>query len=175
MERISEKDIVVHLPGSLPDTASTVIVLELKNELRTDSVRYVSSNIASTRLLAFDATLHGEGFAYGDGKTARYYVEGWKSKEQYLSWDFRTGALPRTTYRLNTLQGGKRGRYQLVVDGQAWQEKEVTIKKGVGEVITEEVGVLSLGADCIHEYKTGSDSKNSLMKPLEVQLINEKK
>ena len=42
------------------------------------------------RFLAFDATQNGKGFNYGDGKTDRYYVEGWKNKEQYLSWQFRS-------------------------------------------------------------------------------------
>ena len=64
--------------------------MEFKNKLQTDSVRYVSANIPVTSLLAYDATQQGNGFSFGDGKKDRYYVEGWKTKDQSLSWKFRT-------------------------------------------------------------------------------------
>ena len=85
-------DVLINLPKKAIDTVNTVLVVEFlpdgqagKNGLQTDSVRYVSTNIPVTRLLAYDATQQGNGFAFGDGKRDRYYVEGWKSKDQNLS------------------------------------------------------------------------------------------
>jgi hypothetical protein len=31
-------------------------------------------------ILAFDAEQHGKGFSFGDGKTNRYYLDGWKKQ-----------------------------------------------------------------------------------------------
>ncbi|HEV2832574.1 MAG TPA: alpha-L-fucosidase, partial [Hanamia sp.] len=89
--RMNANDLLIHLPKKAIDTINTVLVVELKNNLQTNGVRYVSTNIPTTRLLAYDATQQGKGFGFGDGKTGRYYVDGWKSKDQELSWDFRTG------------------------------------------------------------------------------------
>jgi hypothetical protein len=178
VKRINENDIVIQLPQQLPDSGSTVIVLSFKNDLRTDSVRYVSSNIGVTRLLAFDARLQGKGFGFGDGKTARYYVDGWKNTDQYLQWDFRTGAAARFKVLIKYLAGpDDGGSYRLEEDGRAGEEKQVIIKEGATNITTEDAGIWSPGAG-VHTLtiKPVAIAKGSLMKILEVQLIpvNEK-
>src|SRR5438477_12542629 len=69
---------------------NTVIAVEIKGDLKTDSIRYLAPNMKLHRLLAFDAQLNGDNFSYGDGKAGKYYVQNWKSTNQWLSWTFRT-------------------------------------------------------------------------------------
>lgn len=178
-QRINDNDVLIQLPPQLPDSVNTVIVLQIKNELRTDSVRYVSSNIQTTRLLAFDADLKGKGFGYGDGKTARYYVDGWKDKDQYISWRFRTGAATSFRVLVKYLAGEEEGgSYRLEEDGRFLEEKQVITKKGATDITTEEAGIWSPGPG-LHtlNIKPVTMGKPSLMRLLEVQLIpvNEKK
>ena len=171
LERINDKDIVIQLPARLPDSVNTVIVLTLKNDLRTDSVRYVSSNSVATRLLAFDADLQGRGFGFGDGKAGRYYVEGWKDKTQYASWHFRTGSTAAFKVLVKYLAGEESGgSYRVEEDGQDLGEKQVrTVKDGI---VTEELGLWSPTAG-LHtlSIKPVAILKGSLMKLLEVQLV----
>jgi alpha-L-fucosidase len=82
-------DQVITLPETAPDAANTVIVLETDGKIEADPVRLLTGEKLTQRLLAFDAEQKGEGFRYGDGKTDRYYVEGWSKKEQSLRWKFR--------------------------------------------------------------------------------------
>jgi len=89
IKRISRNDLVIQLPFEMPDTSSTVVVLETEGQLEVDSLRYVASN-ATTRMLAFDATLKGTGWSRGDGKADNYQVENWTQKQQSLCWTFRT-------------------------------------------------------------------------------------
>lgn len=178
VQRINDNDIMIQLPSQLPDSINTVIVLALKNELRTDSVRYVSSNTGTTRLLAFDARLQGNGFGYGDGKTARFYIDGWKNMDQYPVWEFRTGDAARYKVLVKYIAGSEDGgSYRLEEDGRPGQEKQVMIKKGATDITTEEVGTWSLTPG-LHTLaiKPAAIAKASLMKLLEVQLIpvNEK-
>ncbi len=173
VQRINDKDMVIQLPPQLPDTINTVIVLSLKNDLRTDTIRYVSSNIGTTRLLAFDARLEGNGFGFGDGKTARYYVDGWKNTTQYLGWEFRTGEPTRFKVLVKYVTGeGDGGSYRLEEDGQYGEEKQVIMKEKVDDITTEEVGIWSLapGVHTLH-IKAVTITKGSLMKILEIQLI----
>src|SRR5215204_384322 len=62
--RVNANDIVITLPNRAIDTINTVLVMDIKNKLQTNSIRYVSSNIHLTRLLAFDATQQGKGFGF---------------------------------------------------------------------------------------------------------------
>ena len=90
LKQSSSPDFYITVPNSAPDSINTVVVLEWEGKLLTHSSRLLAPNSTLDRLLAFDAKQNGKGFNYGDGKTNRYYVEGWKSKEQSLSWEFNT-------------------------------------------------------------------------------------
>ncbi|MBC9912680.1 alpha-L-fucosidase [Chitinophaga varians] len=87
--RVNPKDLSIALPEIAPDSVNSVIVLEMK-DMKGDSVRVLDTRRTTNVLRAFDATQHGKGFSFGDGKKAAYFVQGWKSMDQYVSWKVRT-------------------------------------------------------------------------------------
>jgi alpha-L-fucosidase len=161
-------DLSVDVAKNAPDVANTVIVLALNGPIKTDSVRYVARNIPLTRLLAFDAEL-GKGFKFGDGKTDRFYAEGWKKKDQYVRWTFRTNEDQKFKLVIKYLVGKEDGgSYNFKIDQQELKQ-EVRI---CNEVITQDIGEVLLPTG-IHNINISPDNilKSELMKLLEVQLI----
>ncbi len=171
--RVNATDVLIQLPKKAIDTINTVLVVELKNGLQTDAIRYVSTNIPLTRLLAFDARQEGKGFGFGDGKTDRYYVEGWKTREQNLSWDFRTTRPGDFKLVMKYLAPAETsgGMYAVTLDEYYTQNSVATSSKGT-TVITRELGTVSLTAGT-HHLKIAPITivGAELMKLLEVQLI----
>jgi alpha-L-fucosidase/rhamnogalacturonyl hydrolase YesR len=172
-KRINANDWLINLPKKAIDAANTVLVLELKNNIVTDSLRFVSTNIPVTRLLAFDAIQGGKGFGFGDGKTDRYYVEGWKTKEQGISWNFRTIEPGNFKVLVKYIAPKETagGKYAFNLDGHYVHHYVQTTEKNT-TVTTAEIynafltaGTHSLKIDPVHISKT------ELMKLLEVQLI----
>jgi hypothetical protein len=88
-ERINPNDLVVELPASAPDSADSVIVLNSKGPIKAVAGRLLDSQSDTNVLLGFDATAEGTGFSYGDGKTARYYVDGLEKAGNSLNWGVR--------------------------------------------------------------------------------------
>ena len=168
----SQYDLTVALPASQPDTANTVVVLELAGPVKADNVFYSASNVGETRLLAFDAQLTGKGLQYGDGKTDRYYVEGWKSADQSLNWWFRTTSQIQYKLIIKYLAGPDAGGTVTIdVDG-AGQQLTVNNAKKATEVVVEEVGtiVLTPGRHLI-TLKPISIAGKELMKLLELEMV----
>lgn len=168
-QAINDIDFYINVPAKAPDTANTVIVLALKEPIKTDTIRYVANNVNPTRLLAFDAEL-SKGFKFGDGKTDRYYVENWTKKDQIVKWDFRTSASQKFKFvikYLATKDGG--GNYTFKIDQQ---EIKQDILIGNNIVLTQNVGEIQLEKGVHHiTLSPNTISKNELMKLLEVQLI----
>src|SRR5262249_16779710 len=144
--RVNTTDIVINLQKKEIDTVNTVLVVDLKNGLQTDSVRYVSTNILLTRFLAFDVTQQGKNFGFGDGKTNKYYVEGWKSKEQSLSWKFRTTTPTNFKIVIKYLAPveSSGGQYAISLDNYNIQDTVATNAKGAVE--TKALRIVSLPA-----------------------------
>jgi alpha-L-fucosidase len=169
--KINGRDVIIQLPLKAIDTINTVIVVELKNKLQTDSIRYVSAAIPVTRLLAYDAVLHGDGFSFGDGKANRYYVEGWKTKDQNLTWNFRTteAASFRLTIKYLAPEETAGGTYSISLDEKVIPGEVTTDKETA--VITRDLGIVSLSPG-IHKLSIFPLSINNseLMKLLEIQL-----
>ena len=177
---LNTTDVYIKLPLKAPDTINTVIVLELKRKFHpdvtvyiNDSIRFIAPNSRQDRLLAYDATQQGKGFSFGDGKTDRYYVEGWKSKEQNLTWDFRTDKAADFKIVIKYLapKESAGGSYALNFDDH-YAERTVRTTEKNTDVVTEEI--LTLHADAgIHSMKISplSFGKSELMKLLEIQLI----
>ena len=89
VKRLGDTDISITVPRQAPENSDAVVVLDVAGEIKAEPLRRLSSKGSANRLLAFDAELHGKGFGFGDGKTNRYYLDGWNSAEQYLSWNFK--------------------------------------------------------------------------------------
>lgn len=167
-----QHDLVIQLPAKAPDTANTVLVLELKGTMKADTVSFIAPNIPETRLLAFDAAQTGKGLGYGDGKAARYYVDGWTSKEQWLSWHVRTAAPAKYKMIIKYLAGADAGgTYAIDIDGV---KKEYTVSKSQKEasVITETLDEVTIKSGT-HQVniKPVTITGKELMKLLEIQLI----
>ncbi|HUP10775.1 MAG TPA: alpha-L-fucosidase, partial [Niastella sp.] len=167
--RLNENDLEIALPAQMPDTLNTVIVLELKGALKFDSVRVLSPNILQHRLLAFDAKLRGKDFSYGDGKAGKYYVQNWKSKDQWLSWTFRTTQPVSFTVNMKYLAGEGNGGTFVLQTGAFSKEIKITGSGSNTKVLTEEIGNITLPAGT-HELtiKPVSIDKGELMKLLEL-------
>jgi alpha-L-fucosidase len=169
--RTTANGLSIALPALPIDSINTVLVLDFKTSPIADSIRYVSPDVPHTQLLAFDAEQQGKGFSFGDGKSDRYYVEGWKSKEQSLSWSFRTPAAGNYRLRIRYLAPGESsgGTYALT-SGDFYLQQPVLTAKGQAPV-TQELGYLWLksGLNRI-ELKAVNIGGSELMKPLELQL-----
>lgn len=165
------EDVNISVPRQAPDTMNTVIVLDMKGRIETDSIRFVQSNLP-TRLLAFDATLTGKGFGFGDGKANAYYVDGWKTKDQKISWTFRIN--DPTTFKIiikYVATPESEGIYKIAIGSNSFEEK-VSTSPGGNKIITKEIGAVKLPTGVNQIIITPIEiTKQELMKLLEVQLI----
>ena len=115
--RINDKDAVMELSGNAPDTINTVIALSLKNKKDSYPVMLLDPEIENT-LWAFDATLNGGNFGYGDGKPNRNYVNKWTKNEQTLQWQFRLNNPANYSVHIqyNTETGNDKGIVELKIN-----------------------------------------------------------
>jgi alpha-L-fucosidase len=88
-ERVGTDDLMVRVPAAAPDAVDTVIVLETDGPVKGRMGRLLQAQAVPNRLLGFDAAATGKGFAYGDGKTAQYYVDGLEKPGNVLTWQVR--------------------------------------------------------------------------------------
>jgi alpha-L-fucosidase len=169
--RVNENDVVINLPAQMPDTMNTVIAIELKGPLKTDSVRVLSPNIPVHRLLAFDAQLHGSGFGYGDGKADKYYVQNWKSNDQWLSWTFRTAQPATFNITMKYIAGDGNGGTFILQTGDHSKEIKINGSGSDTKVSTQDIDTITLPAGThVLTIKPVSIDKGELMKLLELQL-----
>ena len=170
-KRIGADDVQIDLAGVKADAANTVIVLELKGQPKTDPVFFAAPNIPVTRLLAFDAQLQGKGFGFGDGKTDRYYVDGWKRQEQKVTWNVRVPAARSYEVIIKYVAGKESaGDYKLLLnDTPAVTQKVKNTKNGV---VAERIGRLDLrqGINTL-SIDPVAITGTELMKLLEIQLV----
>lgn len=156
----------IDIPVTATDRVDAVIVLESNGKLAGTGNRYLAPHVTVSRLLAFDATQQGKGFRFGDGKTDKYFVEGWKEKDQALSWDFNT--TEKATYKIILKYIAGRGNYLVSLDKSLFER---TVSNGKG-VVTEELGTVTVQPGP-HQLRISPKliEGNELMKLLEVQLI----
>lgn len=145
VKKLNETDVQINLPKVAPDQDNSILVLEMDQTFEVDDVRLLSSE-SNNRLLAFDAKLSGSGFHFGDGKTDRYYVDGWTQTSQSVSWPFRLNKPVRVElsirYQADANSGGK------VVVSVAGQNFPLSIKPSEGkpEIRTEVIARCSIPA-----------------------------
>ncbi|HEX7844997.1 MAG TPA: alpha-L-fucosidase, partial [Chitinophagaceae bacterium] len=178
--KTKDGDNLLILPKSAPDSINTVLVFDWKEANKKDVSHLVVPNTKLERFLSFDAMQSGKGFGYGDGKTDRYYTEGWKSKEQYLYWPFRSIASPGQQFKviIKYLAPAESsgGEYAVIIEDDAKElfktVQTVTTDPKSSTVITKEIGTVSLkqGKQNL-KIVAQSIAKTELMKLLEIQLI----
>lgn len=167
-------DFFLPVSSNAPDTVNTVIVLEYKGKLDISLDRFISPGTAINRLLAFDAIQTGKGFSFGDGKTNRYFVEGWKTKEQFLQWKFRTIAPATFRMMIKYLAPAETsgGSYKIIIENLYQSDHNVTTEAKPTTVITEELENINLPAGSFSlKIIPLAITKQELMKLLEIQLI----
>lgn len=85
--RVGTEDLLVDVPEVAPDAVDTVIVLKTDGPMKGRMGRLLLAQ--PNHLLGFDAAVTGKGFAYGDGKTAQYFVDGLEKEGNTLTWQVR--------------------------------------------------------------------------------------
>lgn len=170
-KRVDPLDVSIAVQAQSPDAVDAVIVLETAGPIKTDGARLLASTGLTNRLLAYDAELIGKGFGFGDGKTDRYYVDGWTKKEQLIKWNFRL--IQPAKYKIELKYAADNtdaGTYGIKI-GDFVKKGEIA-PSAKGEVKTESIGEVSLGAgNHTLQISPVEITGNALMKILEVQLI----
>lgn len=164
-------DFTIKVPRKSPDESDAVIVVDISGEVVPDVERRISSKEGINRLLAFDANIHGTGFSFGDGKANRYFAEGWKSVNDYLTWDLK--ALQRSKYRLlvRYLPVTEAGMaYDININGSQFK---MTPKGGTKDIpVLHELGVIDLPNSSFQLSLRRLHTEGSeLFKLLEIQLM----
>ncbi|HEY0677663.1 MAG TPA: alpha-L-fucosidase [Chitinophagaceae bacterium] len=166
-------DAVITVPRKMPDTMNTVIVISLDRALQPDSLRYISPNV-TTRLLAYDAMQQGNGFSFGDGKTDRYYIEGWRSADQFLIWNIRHSvpAQYKLIIKYIAPKESAGGSYAVSVN-DINVERKVQNTSSSNRIITEELFIIPFNTAAEHrlQIRPVTITKAELMKLLELQLV----
>ena len=171
VKRLNSFTVRLTVPSIAPDSVNTVIVLETEGKIQIDSVRLLAGN-HPIRLLAFDARLHGTGLKFGDGKAKRFYVENWKNKDQWFSWEVRLNEPVEYKIELKfTGAKGSGGKIKLETGNQVL-ESSIPEKQVANEVNTLSLGSLKLSKGISQlSLKPLSFGKEELIKLLEIQLI----
>ncbi|WP_316814955.1 alpha-L-fucosidase [Pedobacter nyackensis] len=170
VKRLDASDVNVSLPLKSPDEPNVVVVLEIDGKIETDATRVLASDIPENRFLAFDAQQHGQKFGFGDGKTNRYFVTDWKSKDAYLSWNVKS--LKAAKYKVVLKYIADEGGSTYKVNVGNFSKEEVVTASIKGVVITKEIGVVQLNAGAIElSVKPLNIKGEELMKLLEIQLL----
>lgn len=166
VKRLDASTLNISVPLKSPGSPDVVVVLETKGKIETDTARLIAANVKLNRLLVFDAKIHGR-MGFGDGKTDKYYVTGWKNKADYLSWDLR--ALKPAKYRVVVKYIAEEGgsSYEVKI-GSFTRQQEVLATKNM----THEIGIADIAPGTQElTVKPITIKGAELMKLLEIQLI----
>lgn len=177
LKTVKDKDgnLIVKLPTNVIDKVDAVFIMELAEPVKSENVRYIDVNDKITRLLAFDATLHGKGLTFGDGKTNKFFVNNWTINDQYLEWIFNTTKAKR--YKLNLKyisENTNSGSFKFHINDKTLEGKisnSPSIKNG--EVINQFIDKVKLkkGKNTI-SLKANEILGEELIKILELNLVS---
>lgn len=170
VKRLDASNISLNVPINSPGSPDVVIVLEINGKIETDSARVLDPDVAENRFLVFDASQHGKKLGFGDGKTNRYYVTGWKLKDSYLSWELK--ALKPARYKIVARYIADEAGSSYEVNICNFSKKQQVISSNKGAVVSQEVGIAELGSGIYQLTVKPIDIKGAeLMKLLELKLI----
>jgi len=182
IQQTISRDNILLIPKQAPDTVNTVVVLDWEGQRFPDSIHFIVPNTKKERFLAYDAIQSGKGFSYGDGKTNRYYVEGWKNKAQSLGWKLRIIQPGDFKVVIKYIAPAETsgGSCSVVVDHSYSSSTPelyrfnhvVSTDSKVTTVTTRELGIISLSpGSYILQVIPITIDRSELMKLLEIQLI----
>ncbi|SEM99571.1 Alpha-L-fucosidase [Chitinophaga rupis] len=173
VKRVNDLDVTITLPATAPDSINSVIVLDMQEHLATDSVRVLDTQSITNVLRAFDGTLHGDGFLYGDGKAPKYYVYNWTKPTQYISWTFRLTTPAHFHAALKYAADSTTGvnNFLVNVNGKTLSGKTQAVPS-TESIMTQPLGDLALPAG-VHTLtiRPGTIAGAELMKLFEITLI----
>jgi alpha-L-fucosidase len=114
--RLNDSDLVIRVPRRVPDSADTIVVVEVNGQIRTNPTRLLSVKQPNV-LRTFDAELQGSGLRYGDGKSFRAYVFEWRQLDQWVRWQVRLNTPAEYEVALKYTTGSKEnvGIYEVAV------------------------------------------------------------
>ncbi len=170
-KRVSADDCEIVLPKVLPDSINTVIALVVANRRPVTASRLLDTSLPNI-LYTFDATLHGSGLEYGDGKVNRNYVRNWKDNTQSMSWEMRSAAPAKYMLSLdyNTVRADDNGTVLIELGDKSWEVPYTGHPEGKG-VKTLQIGEVELTSGTLECHLKGvSHSGSSYMNPIAVTL-----
>jgi alpha-L-fucosidase len=146
-DRLNENDLLVHLPMIAPDTVDSVIVLTLKEPIKTSPGFLLADNIPDNRLLTFDGQIHGGKPTYGDGKAGNYAVTGFDQDGDSITWPVRINSPAQFDVAVgySTSSSDQTGEYLLKIGDQTLTH-HVTPTAAARSVTIETIGRVRLSA-----------------------------
>ncbi len=172
-KRISANDVSIDLPRSAPDSADTVVVLKSRGPVKAITGRLLQASVAENVLLGFDAQALGAGFSYGDGKTARYYVDGLGKPGNALRWNVRVDEPSRfkVAIRYSSPESKTHPEARFVVHlGERVLNAPVTGTSGEHGITTLQVGELELKPGELQPLTVSLDSQEEVIHFFEIDL-----
>ncbi|MCD8172305.1 MAG: alpha-L-fucosidase [Alistipes sp.] len=169
--RLNEHDVEIILPADAPDTVNTVIALTFSHERPPYPARLLEPGLRNV-LYAFDATLHGRGLGYGDGKPSRNYVSGWTGNDQWLEWPVRLNGPASYEVSLEYNTGGPDHSGTVVVEacGHTFEVSYAPHTENRG-TMTVPVGRLDFPAgETVVTLKGGHCDGGAYMRPIALRL-----
>lgn len=144
---LANGDIELTTPLQAPNAIDSVIVMETAGPPTGTTGRLIETGWGHTQLLAFDAKTTGGPFVYGDGKKARYYVEGLQLPNTSLTWPIRAtqSRKMKVVLSYNTAAATQPGDavFHLTYGGRTWTTPVVPTATDT-TVQTIEIGLIDI-------------------------------
>jgi alpha-L-fucosidase len=159
-QRFNDSDLTIRLPLTTSDRSNTVIVLELKGEIKSNPVRLLSTRNHANVLRSFDGELHGSRLRFGDGKAPRAYVFEWRDPKEWIGWTVRTNepAEYEVSLKYTTASTENRGSYAVSIGQHVLQATVIPTR------IESEAATVNLG-----RIKLTPGNYDVAVKPLEIK------
>ncbi|WP_232825833.1 alpha-L-fucosidase [Chitinophaga alhagiae] len=132
------------VPAVAPDPYNSVVKITTTGGEEPVMPRLLATSGQANTLLAFDAEQQGKGWAYGDGKAAKYYVHRWSSPTQALRWQVSTTEAVRYKVKIKyAADAGTEGVYRVLADGKGGEYVVKPAAKGES-IVEQELEDISL-------------------------------
>jgi alpha-L-fucosidase len=153
--------LTIQLPAASPDSIASVIVVDIKGDLKIVQPRLRAGADGAVHLHARDAELHGATIRY-DGQTGRESIGNWTNSNDWVSWPIQVDK--PGAFRVEVVYGcekGQGGEYVVEVDGQRLTAK-ARETEGWFVRTTDNLGAVKLDAGDKHTLTIRLKSKPGL-------------